>query len=52
MLIDGKVIHKSEHNRSDRSRIIYTFHVIEGAVPYPKDNWCALLLRIWRLELS
>ncbi|KAJ3121439.1 hypothetical protein HK098_003667 [Nowakowskiella sp. JEL0407] len=42
VLIHGSVLHKSEHNKSDKSRFIYTFHCIEGeesGAEYPKDNW-------------
>eukprot|EP00842_Homolaphlyctis_polyrhiza_P003243 jgi/Hompol1/391/HPOL_002973-RA len=39
VLIHGSVYHKSDHNRSDKSRWIYTFHCIEGAYEYPVDNW-------------
>ena len=43
MLIHGSVLHKSDHNRSDKSRWIYTFHMIEGDAEYPKDNWFVVL---------
>ena len=39
VLIHGSVVHKSGANRSDKSRYIYTFHVIEGEAKYPEDNW-------------
>lgn len=39
VLIHGAVLHKSDHNRSEKSRFIYTFHMIEGEHEYPKDNW-------------
>ena len=39
VVIHGSVIHKSAPNFSDKSRYIYTFHVIEGSAKYPKDNW-------------
>ncbi|KAJ1336398.1 hypothetical protein BSLG_007182 [Batrachochytrium salamandrivorans] len=42
VLIHGAVLHKSDHNSSDKSRWIYTFHCIEGedsGYEYPKDNW-------------
>ena len=39
VVIHGSVIHKSAPNFSDKSRYIYTFHVIEGTAKYPKDNW-------------
>ncbi|KAJ1540235.1 hypothetical protein HK405_011609 [Cladochytrium tenue] len=39
VLIHGLVLHKSERNTSGKSRNIYTFHAIEGSLPYPSDNW-------------
>ena len=30
VLIHGNLLHKSERNTSEKGRIIYTFHVIEG----------------------
>ncbi|KAI8143949.1 phytanoyl-CoA dioxygenase domain-containing protein 1 [Fennellomyces sp. T-0311] len=39
VLIHGSVVHKSAPNFSEKSRYIYTFHVIDGAAHYPKDNW-------------
>ncbi|KAF9438016.1 hypothetical protein BGZ76_010145 [Entomortierella beljakovae] len=39
VLIHGSVLHKSPANRSDKSRFIYTFHVIEGTSEYDGDNW-------------
>lgn len=39
VLIHGNVLHKSGSNTSTESRIIYTFHVIEGSFEYPDDNW-------------
>ncbi|ORY46615.1 phytanoyl-CoA dioxygenase family protein [Rhizoclosmatium globosum] len=39
VLIHGQVLHKSGHNRSGKSRNIYTFHMIEGESPYAPDNW-------------
>ncbi|OAA59137.1 phytanoyl-CoA dioxygenase [Niveomyces insectorum RCEF 264] len=40
VLIHGNLLHKSERNRSDRGRIIYTFHVIEGdGTTYDEKNW-------------
>lgn len=37
----GSVMHKSPPNPSDKTRIIYTFHMIEGAkgVKYDERNW-------------
>ncbi|XP_070581667.1 phytanoyl-CoA dioxygenase domain-containing protein 1-like isoform X1 [Ptychodera flava] len=40
ILIHGEVIHKSLPNKSDKSRHIYTFHVIESKdTVYSKENW-------------
>ncbi|KAK9897845.1 phytanoyl-CoA dioxygenase [Cystobasidium minutum MCA 4210] len=39
VLIDGSVIHRSEKNLSDKSRFIYTFHMIEGQAEYDEKNW-------------
>lgn len=40
VLIHGRVVHKSEHNLSDRPRPAYTFHVIDThETEYPADNW-------------
>ncbi|XP_041987309.1 phytanoyl-CoA dioxygenase domain-containing protein 1 [Aricia agestis] len=40
ILIHGNVIHKSAHNKSDKSRHAYTFHVIEKHDnKYSPDNW-------------
>jgi phytanoyl-CoA hydroxylase len=40
VLIHGNLLHKSEKNVSQKGRIIYTFHVIEGeAAVYDSRNW-------------
>ena len=39
VLIHGNLLHKSEKNLSQKGRIIYTFHVIEGNNEYDKRNW-------------
>ncbi|ORX40573.1 hypothetical protein BD324DRAFT_611331 [Kockovaella imperatae] len=41
VLIHGNVMHRSPPNPSDKSRLIYTFHMIEGAEGYTYDekNW-------------
>jgi phytanoyl-CoA hydroxylase len=39
VLIHGNILHKSEKNTSGKSRIIYTFHVIEGENKYDERNW-------------
>lgn len=40
VLIHGNLLHKSARNSSQKSRIIYTFHVIEGeGAVYDERNW-------------
>jgi phytanoyl-CoA hydroxylase len=39
VLIHGNLLHKSEKNLSQKGRMIYTFHVIEGEEQYDKKNW-------------
>jgi ectoine hydroxylase-related dioxygenase (phytanoyl-CoA dioxygenase family) len=40
VLIHGNLLHKSEKNLSQKGRIIYTFHIIEGdGREYDKRNW-------------
>ena len=40
VLIDGRVLHKSEENTSNRSRHIYTFHMYDaGKSKWSKENW-------------
>ncbi|KAI1081386.1 hypothetical protein F5B20DRAFT_535929 [Whalleya microplaca] len=40
VLIHGNLLHKSEKNLSQKGRIIYTFHVIEGeGTTYDERNW-------------
>ncbi|KAI0402533.1 hypothetical protein F4802DRAFT_350151 [Xylaria palmicola] len=40
ILIHGNLLHKSEQNTSQKGRIIYTFHVIEGeGATYDERNW-------------
>lgn len=41
VLIHGNLLHKSEKNLSQKGRIIYTFHVIEGGEGrvYDQRNW-------------
>lgn len=39
VLIHGNLLHKSEKNTSQKGRIIYTFHVIEGEQKYDERNW-------------
>ncbi|XP_076436681.1 phytanoyl-CoA dioxygenase domain-containing protein 1 homolog [Babylonia areolata] len=40
VLIHGEVVHKSEHNHSEQSREIYTFHMYDHAkAVYDARNW-------------
>jgi phytanoyl-CoA hydroxylase len=39
VLIHGNLLHKSEKNLSEKGRMIYTFHVIEGEEEYDGKNW-------------
>lgn len=41
VLIHGNILHKSEKNLSQKGRIIYTFHIIEGGDErvYDAKNW-------------
>lgn len=39
VLIHGNILHKSEKNTSQKGRMIYTFHVIEGEHEYDARNW-------------
>ena len=39
VLIHGNVLHKSEKNLSQKGRMIYTFHLIEGEEEYDAQNW-------------
>ncbi|KAG5998982.1 hypothetical protein E4U43_002327 [Claviceps pusilla] len=40
VLIHGNLLHKSERNTSNKGRIIYTFHIIEGHDrTYDERNW-------------
>ena len=39
VLLDGLLPHWSAANRSTRSRIAYSLHVIDAAAHYPADNW-------------
>ena len=39
VLIHGNLLHKSEKNLSASSRLIYTFHIIEGENDYDRRNW-------------
>ncbi|MEQ8717000.1 MAG: phytanoyl-CoA dioxygenase family protein [Acidimicrobiales bacterium] len=39
VVLDGTLPHRSEPNRSERSRHAYTLHVIDATAEYPADNW-------------
>lgn len=39
ILIHNSVLHKSENNRSLRSRFAYAFHVIDGTSKFDELNW-------------
>lgn len=40
VVIHGEVVHKSEHNKSNKSRQIYTFHMFDQKnTTYSKQNW-------------
>ena len=39
IVLHGLLPHLSGPNTSDRSRHAYTFHVVDGAADYPRDNW-------------
>ena len=39
VLLHGLLPHRSDANRSDRSRHAYTVHVVDGAASYADDNW-------------
>lgn len=39
ILIHNAVLHKSEPNRSNKSRYAYAFHVIDGTAKYDELNW-------------
>ncbi|KAI7821431.1 hypothetical protein BX661DRAFT_156550 [Kickxella alabastrina] len=39
VLIHGQVLHRSSHNHSNKSRWIYTFHIVDGTYDYDERNW-------------
>ena len=39
VLIHGNTLHKSEKNLSQKGRMIFTFHCIEGEERYDEGNW-------------
>lgn len=39
VLIHGNLLHQSEKNLSQKGRIIYTFHLIDGRYRYDEQNW-------------
>lgn len=43
VILDGLVVHKSEPNLSTKSRLAYTFHIVElDNVKWSEDNWIQL----------
>ena len=39
VLLDGRLIHWSEENRSGKSRHAFSLHVVEGNVTWRSSNW-------------
>lgn len=39
IVLHGRLPHLSEANRSAKSRVAYTLHLIDGAARYAEDNW-------------
>jgi phytanoyl-CoA hydroxylase len=39
VVLHGLLPHRSGANRSPRSRLAYSLHVIEAGARYPEDNW-------------
>lgn len=39
VVLHGLLPHRSDANRSDRSRAAYTLHCIDATATYPADNW-------------
>jgi phytanoyl-CoA hydroxylase len=39
IVLHGLLPHRSDANRSSRSRAAYTLHCIDAAADYPEDNW-------------
>jgi phytanoyl-CoA hydroxylase len=39
VVLHGLLPHRSDANRSDRSRAAYTLHCIDASADYPEDNW-------------
>ena len=44
VLLDGELVHRSDVNRSTKSRHAYTWHVTDGRSEYDDLNW----LQPWR----
>lgn len=43
VILDGLVVHKSESNHSSKSRLAYTFHIVESdKVKWSEENWLKL----------
>ncbi|XP_071038338.1 phytanoyl-CoA dioxygenase domain-containing protein 1 [Parasteatoda tepidariorum] len=39
VLIHGQVLHKSGRNKTDKPRVVYTFHAIENGAEWSEKNW-------------
>lgn len=39
IVFGGNLIHKSDPNKSEKSRNAYTFHVVDANATWPKENW-------------
>lgn len=39
VLIDGLVIHQSAPNTSNKPRMAYTFHILDGIAHWSPENW-------------
>jgi phytanoyl-CoA hydroxylase len=39
VVLHGLLPHRSDANRSSRSRAAYTLHCVDAAAEYPEDNW-------------
>ncbi|XP_077302203.1 phytanoyl-CoA dioxygenase domain-containing protein 1-like [Arctopsyche grandis] len=39
ILLHGRLVHRSNANKSDKDRPAYTFHVVEKTAKYCEDNW-------------
>jgi len=39
VLIHGSLVHMSDENESDSSRVVYTFHMVDKTKKWSEDNW-------------